>query len=373
MRSIGLASSSVLTLSVATLMALFACAGCSSDGEGPEETEDTGELRDGESTVALHLTIAESKIVFSSRTEAFSIGDGPSRSLPCRDREFHLTSKNSLYKDGWSVDQAARFSEDEQGADFREYPFASCRDAKTEVLGWFGKERDIEFSVSEQLLDDDYKPTQLPLLLRRKELGGTKADYFKCDSAFEKRLISENDKAKRFDISVKCKSTREPTKAVRGPIDFISNPGPYAAVGSYRGWMLPPVTSNAASIEKVRAGLLDKVADGKYSGAMSTLSKLCNLDVKKTSDGLAIDHTIVSSRRTRHLELKADDLLGYVEGDVYVDPIRISEKTGKFAAAEFRDEKGGSFIVRFEQNDNADAKIVRINGSEAYCRRLQRQ
>jgi hypothetical protein len=138
--------------------------------------------------------------------------------------------------------------------------------------------------------------------------------------------------------------------------------------------MLPAVQSNAATLEKVRTALLAKVPDGKYAGAMSTLSKLCQLDVKKTSDGLDVDHTIVSSNRTRHLQLRAEDLLGFVEGDVYSDPIRITgEKIGKFAAAEFKDDKGGSFIVRFEQNTNADAKIVRINGSDAYCRRLERR
>lgn len=107
---------------------------------------------------------------------------------------------------------------------------------------------------------------------------------------------------------------------------------------------------------------------------MSTLTKTCKMKVQKTAEGLTVDHTIVNGDRTRHLELKAADLVGFVEGELYADPIRVKgEPTGKFAAAEFRDTKGGSFVVRFEDNATLDATVVRINGSEAYCRRLARQ
>jgi hypothetical protein len=370
MRSSALRSSALLSF---FLISALACAGCSGDGSASaDDSEDTGELRDGEASLTLRITIAASKQLFTTRTEAFTIGEG-AQGLPCRSREFHLTSKDSLYKNGWSVEQAARFSENEPGADFREYPFAACRDAKTEILGWFGKERDIEFSVPEQLLDDDYKPTDLPLYLRRKEIGGRSADYFKCDSAFEKRQIGETETAKRYEMSMKCKAIREPSKGLRGPIEFISSPGPYAAKATYASWMLPPVTSTPESLEKVRTALFATVGDGKYAGVMSTLSKRCNIELKKTSDGLDLNHTIVSSNRTRRLELRAENLLGFVEGDVYSDPNRITEVTGKFAAAEFRDDKGGSLVVRFEKNEGAEAQIVRINGPEAYCRRLERQ
>ena len=37
-----------------------------------------------------------------------------------------------------------------------------CRDDKTEVLGWFGKEREIEFVPSEQLLVDSAPPLEMP-------------------------------------------------------------------------------------------------------------------------------------------------------------------------------------------------------------------
>jgi hypothetical protein len=104
---------------------------------------------------------------------------------------------------------------------------------------------------------------------------------------------------------------------------------------------------------------------------MSTLSKACEIKIAKTADGLTVDHTIVSSHRTRHLVLKASDLLGVTEGDVYADPIRITgTPQGKFVAAEFRDDKGESVTIRFEKNDALDGQIVRINGPEAYCRRL---
>lgn len=111
----------------------------------------------------------------------------------------------------------------------------------------------------------------------------------------------------------------------------------------------------------------------RFKGAMSTLGKTCKLAVSKTADGLLVEHTIESSNRTRRLELKADALLGFVEGDVFADPIRISgEATGTFAAAEFKDDNGESVVVRFEKNTNVEGQIVRIDGSEAYCRRLQK-
>ncbi len=355
------------------LASLGCSGGASSDATGGED-EDVGALERAGQAVSLHLAIAESKLVFSSHVESFSISDGGDKTLPCRDREFYLTSKDSLYKDGWSVRDAARFGEDAEGAKFREYPFASCRDDKTEILGWFGKERDIEFIPSEQLLDNDYKPSRLPLILQRKSIGQAEAKYFSCDGDFKKTLVRESENAKFFDISVTCKARSAPTKAQLGPVDFIAEPGPYAAVASYKPWSLPAVASDAAAFDRVRDALLGRVGEGKYNGAMSTLQKTCGLEVDKTDGALVVAHTIDSSSRTRRLELRAADLLGFAEGDVYADPIRVKgEPVGKFAAAEFKDGKGGSLVVRFEANTSLDAKIVRINGSETYCRRLVKE
>lgn len=366
MRSLRSTSFSVLSL---VTIALAFGAGCGSGDDATDVETDDGELRET-ANLSLHLKIAESKVVFTSKVEAFTIDDGTRSSLPCRDRAFNLHGEKTLYDEGWSPDRAQAFA-DERG-NFQDYVFTSCRDESTEILGWFGKARDIEMSITDTLLWHDYDPARLPLLLRRTTLGRDQASYFSCGTAFEKTLVRETENAKLFDIKMTCKSRTAPAKAVLGPIDFVTKPGAFAAVASYRDWMLPAVPANAASFEKVERALLGKVGEGTYSGAMSTLSKLCTLKVDKNGEALDVDHTISSSDRTRHLSLKASDLLGFAEGDLYPDPNRITgEPAGKFAAAEFKDGKGGSFVVRFEES-NADQKVVRINGSEAYCRRLKR-
>jgi hypothetical protein len=353
------------------ILAIATSLGCAApDSDSNDETLD--ELR-GATTVSVYLRIAESKVVFSSKVESFGVKDGASLDLPCETRSFYLNSKPSLYA-GWSPESAAAFSEDVAGSKFREYQTASCRNADTHVFGWFAKERELEFTVPEQLLNEKYKPAKLPLMLQIAPLGSGAPTYYACNGAFKKTLIGETDNAKRFDIEASCKRRSAPTDGELGPIDFINAPGPYAALASYKPWMLPPVASTKANFERIRNALLAKVAEGKYSGAMSTLSKRCDLEVNATADGLSIDHTIQSSQRTRHLELKADNLLGFVEGDLYPDPIRVSgTPQGKFAAAEFRDSKGESVVVRFEENNTLDGLVVRIDGSETYCRRLAKE
>lgn len=346
--------------------------GCSASTEG-DDAAASDEQAATAATIDFALTIAESKEVFSSHVLSFAVRGAGGMDLPCRDRSFFLTSKPSLYA-GWSPADAASFSEDASGADFREYIFASCRDAGTQALAWFGKEREYELTVSEQLLDKDYQPSKLPLLVQLQKLGTNASTYYSCASDFEKTLVAESPTAKKFDIALSCKKVNAPSKGQLGPIDFISSPGPYSTIASYREWMLPAVASSPENLAKVRDDLFAKVGEGTYSGAMSTLSKKCEIKIAKTADGLVVDHTIVSSHRTRHLELKASDLLGVTEGDVYADPIRITgTPQGKFVAAEFRDEKGESLTIRFEKNDALDGQIVRINGSEAYCRRLEKK
>lgn len=135
--------------------------------------------------------------------------------------------------------------------------------------------------------------------------------------------------------------------------------------------MLPPVAPTKASFEKARDAMLAKVGKGTYSGAMSTLQKTCKVEIDAASGALTIAHTIESSNRTRRLELKTEDLLGFASGEVYEDPIRVKgDPNGTFAAAEFKDADGKSVVVRFEKNDGLDALVVRIDGSETYCRRL---
>jgi hypothetical protein len=349
--------------------ASIGCAGSADVGQG--EAEATG----GPASLDLALTIAESKIVFSSRVEAFVVTDRQAMTLPCRDRSFFMTSKPSLY-DGWDPARADAFSEDIEGAEFREHTFASCRDASHEVLGWFGKERGLEFTVSEQLLDEDYDPKKLPVLLRLKTLGSDAVSHYSCDSEFKKTQIGETENAKRFEITATCKRRTTPAKGASGPVDFISAPGPYASLASYRDWMLPAVPSTQASFDRVRKALLEKVGAGSYGGAMRTLSSLCDLDIESDGDRLIVDHTIKSSDRTRHLELKAEDLLGFSEGALFdfEEPLRVGgEQGGTFVAAEFRDKKGDSFVLRFEQNTNREGQVMRINGSETFCRRLEKK
>jgi hypothetical protein len=344
--------------------------GCGDSSSG--ETE-TGDDEVNAASLKVYLKIAESKVVFSSHTESFGVR-GPSLDVGCRTNAWYMSSKPSLYDNGWSVDKAADFSEDRDGTELREYIMATCRNADTQIVGWFGKHREYEFTVPEQLLDEDYKASQMPLILQQTKLGAgapSSPTYYSCNGNFKKTQVGENANAKLFDIEVTCKKRAAPSKGELGPIDFMNAPGPYAAVASYKPWMLPPVASTKQNFEKARDAMLAKVGEGTYTGAMSTLGKGCKLAVSKTGDALVVEHTIKTSNRTRRLELKADALLGFVEGDVFEDPIRATgDPIGTFAAAEFKDDKGESVVVRFEKNTNREGQIVRIDGAEAYCRRL---
>jgi len=360
----------LVSLSLSLVAVSAALVGCSSSSEEVAPVEDEAAAIARGDSLVLEMAIAESKVVFGSRLESFRIKSG-AESSPCRERAFHLTSAKSLFEAGWSPERAADFSEKADGARFHDYVLASCRDASSEVLAWFGKERDIELSVGDTLLDEDYRPASLPLLLRHRALPGGAPAYYACSSAFRKTQTGETENAKRFAIEVTCKKRAAPTAKELGPIEFVSNPGPYAAVASYKPWMLPAVPSTPASFQAVKAALVDKVPAGTYAGAMSTLTKGCNLRVDVDGDKLVIEHVIQSSRRKRRIEVTADKVLGFASGDVYADPIRVEgTPTGTFAAVEVDDGKGGSEVIRFEKNTNAEGRIVRIDGAEAYCRRL---
>jgi hypothetical protein len=336
-------------------------------------TEDAAEAQSNATpaSVDFTLTVDEFKKVSNSKTDAFAINVDASTTLPCRDRAFAVTTKPSLYE-GWDPKKEAT----SEGGQFGEYIFASCRDGAREVLAWFGKERAIEFIVSEQLIQKDYDPKKLPLLLRTRTLGAGEPTFYACDTAPTKKLIKENDDAKRFDVTFACKKTAAPAKKATGPVDFISDPGPYASLVSFRDWMLPAIPSNKASFDNARKALLAKIPQGSYGGVMRTLSNQCTLTIKSDGDALVIDHTIVSSDRTRHFELKAEDILGFSEGVLFDfdKPLDVGgAKGGTFVAAEFRDKKGESFTLRFEQNDAPENQVMRINGPETFCRRLAKQ
>ncbi len=359
-----------LSVAVPALAALLAI-GCSSS-EPEEDDFGAGEDALGSSALKVTMRIAESKEVYSQRVLSFGVKDSGTLDLGCANQAFNMVSKPSLYEQGWSPEQAAAFSPTVSGARYKSYLFASCRNAETQIFGWFARARgDSEYTVDDQFMAEGYDPAKLPLVLQRTPLGGGAPTYYSCSSAFKKTQTGENASEKLFDLEVTCRKRNAPTKAEMGPLDFVANPGPYAALASYKAWALPPLASNAQNFERVRSAFLGKVAAGNYTGAMSTLSKTCGLKIENNGNTLVVDHTIQSSNRTRHLELKAEDLLGFLEGDLYEDPIGVEGPTvGRFAAAEFRNGRGGTVVVRFEQNTTRDAAIVRINGAEAYCRRL---
>jgi hypothetical protein len=340
-------------------------------------TENVGEAEANATDPAaldFSLTVDQFKKVDNSKAEGFQVTGASANPLPCRNRSFGVKSKPSLY-DGWDSAKADAFFEDVSGAAFREYVFASCRDDKREVLAWYGKERDFNFNVSEQMIQKDYDPKKLPLLLRLKTIGEDAATHYACNAAPEKKPIKETESATRVELTFACKKTAAPTKKVTGPMDFVSDPGPFVALASFADWLLPSVQSNQASFDKVRKALLATIPEGTYTGAMKTLSNHCEVTLKNEGDVLVVDHVTTSSSRKRHLELTAEDLLGFAEGDLFdFDmPLRVGgPKGGSFVAAEFRDKKGESLNLRFEQNKAPENQVLRIDRS-TFCRRLEKK
>jgi hypothetical protein len=196
-------------LSSLLLLAVTA-AGCVEPSSSDAETEDD---EVNAASLKVYLKIAESKIVYTSHTESFGVR-GTNLDLGCRTRAWYMSSKPSLYDNGWSVAKAGDFSEDHPDADLKEYILATCRDADTQIIGWFGKHREYEFTVPEQLLDDDYKASRLPLILQQSKLDGSGTpQYYTCNGAFSKKLLGETANAKHYDIEVKCKKREAPRRA----------------------------------------------------------------------------------------------------------------------------------------------------------------
>lgn len=324
-------------------------------------------------SASINLVIHDSKQVFLTTPKSFEIAVGNSP-LACKDMAFYLGTSVSLFESGWDVAQTDRFA-DVTGPGFRNYIFARCRNADTEYVAWFGGHREFEFLVSEQLLDKNFDPSKMPLIVRARSLTGGSPSYYRCQTARSRVLIDDKPTHATYQVKMDCAASRV-SKSELGPIEFIDNPGPFAHIAAYRGYALPAVSSTPASFARVKSSLLNLVPQGKFKGAMSTLRKTCDLEISVNGDTLFIDHTITTGRaRTRRLELKSQDLLGAVEGALYADPIRYragEKSVGRFAAAEFRTEKG-SLVMRFDQFEGLDGQVVRINGSEAYCRRLVRQ
>lgn len=348
---------------------LASAVGCAGTMDGVAEAEANAT---DPASLDFKLTVDEFKRVDNSDTKSFEVEGAAAKALPCRNRAFSLVSKPSL-RDGWDPAKADAFLESVPGSANREYIFASCRDAEREVLAWYGKERRFEFNVGEQMRQKDYDPKKVPLLLRLRTIGNSAATHYACDSAPARKPIKDTEDATRVELSYTCKKTAAPSKGVSGPIDFMSDPGPFAAVASFSDWMLPAVQSDERNFAKARDALFKMIGEGTYTGAMKDLDNVCELTIKKTGDALIIDHTTKSSNRLRHLELTAKDLLGFAEGDLFKNNLRVEgPKVGTFVAAEFQDKKGDSFNLRFEANDGLDKQIVRIDRS-TFCRRLEKK
>lgn len=161
--------------------------------------------------------------------------------------------------------------------------------------------------------------------------------------------------------------------------DFFSIPGAYAAINAYRGNLLPWSPVNAKSFEATIDTLLAQVEEGRYSGAMATLGKTCDLQIERSTGKLKITHKITSSKRpvTRVIEITPEALVGSVQGATYKDPIRVSEVRGTMAAVEIKKdvkaENQVSTHIMFERRTDLDGLVVRLNGSEMYCRRLTKK
>lgn len=228
---------------------------------------------------------------------------------------------------------------------------ASCRNSASEVLGWFGEKRKFDLAVSEQLIAKDYDPRKLPLQFRVRTGGET---YFhSCDANF---------------------STLPAEKT--GIPDFFSNPARFSAIAAYNKWLLPWSPVTATSFEKTVDTLTSRVPSGTYSGVMSTLKKTCEVTIKRAAGKLTLVHTMTSTAkpRSRSIEVTPDLLLGAVEGPVYKDPNRVlASDAGTMGAIEFKKDSQDSHHLMFEKRTDLDGLVVRLNGSEMYCRRLVRK
>lgn len=329
----------------------------------------------GPAAPALQLRIVQrdSKVTFASKTMRFlmTVGSGVSaNTIECRDRGAWMQDMNQDLLKGWKP-EAATSNPKAKG----EYiQIASCRSAKMEAIGWFGIPREYTFNISEQLQQKDYQPAALPLQMRLRETSGGE-HYYSCSTGLSRWKTGEGHGYDEFTVTVACDPIAKLAAAQTGIPDFLTTPGPYAAIAGYRLWPLPWTAGTKQNFDSVAGELLKLVPAGTYSGAMSTLGKTCELKIERIARGLKITHVIEASKtssksRTRVVELSPEALIGSAEGDVFKDPIRINEPAGKMVAAEFRKDPVNSLYVMFEKRTDGDGLVVRINGPEAYCRRL---
>lgn len=320
------------------------------------------------SELSLGIVQRDSKILYISKTMSFSIliKDGAkSRSVTCRDSSSYIPDFGQDLLKGWDPAQALATTR----VGLQSFSVADCRTNDLEILGWFPNATEDDYIVSEQLVRKDYKPAKQPLALRVRTAKG-ETQMYSCMKNFTRKKTGEGENYIEFTVNQACERISDVPASQTGMIDFITTPGPFAAIAGYRGWQLPWLERTEKNFEKSIDALLAQVPAGTYGGVMSTLSKTCDVKIERTPGKLTITHTINSSKRKRTVELVAANLLGAAEGPVFKDPIRVSaSEMGRMAAAEF-ENKGKSLFVMFENRTDSDGQVARLNGSEAYCRRL---
>lgn len=193
------------------------------------------------SQLELDLTIRSSNMLYTTKLMSFETrlisGTGNATSekkMKCRNESIYVINMGQkLFKDGWKPELAV--DRDSRGLGMK---MMSCRDSNHEVLGWFPTERDIDYDVSDQLLDDDYNPARLPLLIRLTSLDGD-ISYFSCSNRLQKIPTGETASYKEHSLRQNCAPISSLPARSTGQPDFVSNPGPYSAVAGYRPWTLP--------------------------------------------------------------------------------------------------------------------------------------
>lgn len=323
--------------------------------------------------LSFSLVIRESKLVYDSHVVAFaaelkSVGT-QKESVECRDSSSYLLDVPVDLRSGW--DSTPGWTGGRAAPRNQESVIVTCRNQKYEIMGWFAEARDTELLVSDELVSKDYSPAKLPLLVRVKSSQGVQ--FFSCGSKFVKTLTGETANYTEHTISEACSPIRDLAKKDTGIVDFVSAPGSFAAVAAYRQWPLPwqPITSK--TFEATVDSLLKNVPAGEYSGAMASLGKTCDLKIERLPGKLKVTHTMTSTSRprVRTLEITADSMLGAAEGPVFKDPNRVlPDDSGRMAAIEFKKDSRSSSHMMFEKRTDLDGLVVRLNGSEMYCRRL---
>jgi hypothetical protein len=337
-----------------------------------------GSMVSAKSQVELDLTVKDSKIVFDTKVDSFALKNlAENQSFECRESAISLESTKNVLK-GWDP-QGFDFDQYSKSKDgYASYRFATCRDAKTQYLIWFvdqkpmAKDGSFWGEISYFFIQKGFQLAKHDLVIEKLSLDKNLKTYFACKKTISRSKLSENEKFTSYKVSTTC--DEEDAISSTGLADFIADPGLFAPILSYRGEILPAVTADQKKYEAVVGNLLKLIPEGTYTGVMSTLAKTCETKISFENGVLDIEQTMtVGQRRTRSLQLTADDLLGFVDGPVFKDPIRIEEsQIGIMSAAQFKGKKGVPVTLRFEQNDTKDGLIFRINGSESYCRRLVR-